>query len=38
MNYKNIKFTSYVVGYDEDFEILKKRKMILIKNSQKIKV
>ena len=26
MNYKNIKFTSYVVGYDEDFEILKKEK------------
>ena len=37
MNYKNIKFTSYVVNYDEDADILKKRKKILIQNSQKIK-
>ena len=37
MNYKNIKFKSYIVSFDEDINILKKRKAILIKNSQKIK-
>lgn len=37
MNYKKIKFTSYIVNYQEDLNILKKRKKILNNNSQKIK-